>query len=118
MLNNKVGCWRNGSAFDSRSKGYLFKSGVAHFRFLGSSELFAGSDLGKCVQGRKRQTSSAPGSCGTVALGLGLGLSMSSSIVQSTLINPTKTVSPASPGHRSAKLLYTFEPQRLQSPSH
>lgn len=27
--------WRNGSAFDSRSKGYLFKSGVAHFRFFG-----------------------------------------------------------------------------------
>ena len=26
-----MGRWRNGSAFDSRSKGYLFKSGVAQF---------------------------------------------------------------------------------------
>ncbi|KAL0466745.1 hypothetical protein QR685DRAFT_449990 [Neurospora intermedia] len=26
--------WRNGSAFDSRSKGYPFKSGWGHLKFL------------------------------------------------------------------------------------
>lgn len=25
-----MACWRNGSAFDSRSKGYPFKSGAGH----------------------------------------------------------------------------------------
>ena len=31
---NLLGRWRNGSAFDSRSKGYPFKSGVPQFFFV------------------------------------------------------------------------------------